>query len=54
MVIAGIALMSLPVLLTGGATYLEWRRSEPIWKLLMKMGPCLFGIGGVLFGLGMM
>ncbi len=53
MLIAGIIFMSLSLVVTGGATYLEWRMREPLWALMMKVGPCLFGIGGILFGLAM-
>ena len=53
MMIAGIVLMGVSVLVTGSATYLEWRRREPLWGLMMKVGPCLFGIGGILFGVAM-
>lgn len=53
MLIAAIVLMSVSIIVTGSTTYLEWRQRDSVWKLFMKIGPCLFGVGGILFGLGM-
>ena len=53
MLVVGIVFLSMGTMVTGVATYLEWKLRDPFWKLLMKVGPWLLGVGGMLFGLAM-
>lgn len=52
LIITSIIVMTAGGTLTGVATLLEYLRNEPIYKLLMKIGPVLIGVGGIIFSMG--
>ncbi len=51
MVIAAIALMAIGSLGVGGAVVMEIKTHDPVWKLMMKIFPWVFGVGGILLGI---
>ncbi len=53
MLVAAIALMAVGSLGVGGAVIMEIWKKEPIYMILMKIFPWFFGVGAVLFALGL-
>ena len=51
MLIVAIALMAIGSFGVGAAVLMEIKTYEPIWKLMMKLFPWLFGVGAVLLAL---
>lgn len=54
MIITAIILMTLGSFGVGAATLLEIKHREPIYMILMKVFPWIFGIGAVLLALAIM
>lgn len=50
MLIAGIVVLSLGVGALVASTYMEWKRHEPVYALLIKVSTGLLAIGAILFG----
>jgi len=48
MIAAAIALMAIGSLGVGGAVVMEIKTHEPKGKLMMKIFPWVFGVGGVI------
>ncbi|MBA7708364.1 hypothetical protein ES703_117262 [subsurface metagenome] len=48
----GICLMAAAASLTLIAIIMEIQTGEPVYYLVMKIAACLFGVGGTLFGIG--
>lgn len=48
-----IAILSIGVGSLSLSTYLEWKRQEPIYALVMKISSGLLAIGAILFGFAM-
>lgn len=48
---AAIALMAIGSLGIGGAVVLEVRTHEPVYRVLMKVFPWVFGVGAVVLAL---
>lgn len=53
MVLAGIILLALGSIGVCSAVALEIKYHEPIYKLLMKIFPWIFGAGGILLGIAL-
>ena len=51
MLAAGIALLAIGSLGVGAAVALEVRTHEPVYKVLMKVFPWVFGVGAVILAL---
>lgn len=48
---AAIALMAIGSLGVGGAVFMEIKTKEPVYKVLMKVFPWVFGVGAVCLAL---
>ncbi len=53
MLAAGIALMAIGSFGVGAAVLMEIRTREPVYKVLMKVFPWVFGVGAVVLALGL-
>ena len=51
MMALAIVLLVLGSVGTLTATFLEWRRHEPVYALMMKLFPWAFGVGAVILAL---
>jgi len=51
--VAGIALMAIGSFGIGAAVLLEIKTDEPIYKILMKVFPWVFGVGAILLGIAL-
>lgn len=51
MLVAGIALLAIGSLGVGAAVVMEIITREPIYKVLMKVFPWVFGVGAVVLAL---
>lgn len=51
MIITAIALMAIGSFGVGAAVFMEIKTRDPIYKILMKAFPWVFGVGAVLLGL---
>jgi len=53
MLITAITLMAIGSFGVGAAVLLEIKSHDPVWKLLMKIFPWVFGVGAVLLAISM-
>lgn len=51
MAIVGIILLALGSFGVGAAVLMEIKTHEPIYKILMKVFPWVFGVGAILLGI---
>lgn len=48
MIAAGVVLLGIHVPILGAAIYLEWRRKEPVYMIVVKWAMLIGGIGTAL------
>jgi hypothetical protein len=53
MAIAGIVLLAIGSVGVCSAVILEVKYHEPLYKVMMKIFPWIFGVGGVLLGIAL-
>ena len=53
MIVAGIVLMAIGSFGVGAAVVMEAWKGDDLYKILMKIFPWVFGVGGVVLGVGL-
>ena len=53
MIIAGIVLLAIGSFGVGAAVIMEVWKGDDIYKIMMKIFPWIFGVGGIILGVGL-